>query len=138
MQSSIRGKWIFLSLVSLCAIVTIVVPIMTHSMRNAWYGAVAVLFIGGIYNIYLGAKKLRIERQNGQTAIWYKDYMIDIGVMCLLLGFLEVIMDGSADNLSALIGVNTTYGVTGLLGVGALIFFILFIKNRPNRSITSR
>jgi membrane protein required for beta-lactamase induction len=134
MQLSTRGKWIFLSLAALCAITTIIVPIITHSIHNAWYGLATLLFILSIYNISLGTKKLRIEHQNGQTAIWYKEFMINLGIMCLLLSLLESVVYGISANLSDSIGLNMTYGAIGILGAGIIIFFILIMKYKPNRA----
>jgi protein-S-isoprenylcysteine O-methyltransferase Ste14 len=98
-------------------------------------GVFLVLFIIlGIFNIYQGARRVKILREHGYTAVWYKQVSYWTGIEYLLLGV--VLLLNSAISIGLLPSslapvVIPTY--IGVLVLAAIVLFVIFAQRMAAR-----
>ena len=97
-------------------------PILTLTL------VVIFLIIGGISSV-IGVNKLRQNKQNGNTIIWYKQYYVDMGGTSFLLALFFVLVS-IPDTLPAQsIALRILfYILAGIIFLVSVIFCMLMIR----------
>ena len=99
-----------------------------------------LFFVMGAFNIYMGARRVKILRQHGYKAVWYKQVGYLTGIEYTLLGIVLLLNGGISTGIfPTSLAVIVVPAYIGVLILAALVLVVIFFQRiTARRRLASR